>query len=267
MEKWRNRVGMAVAVAAISAVIPMTGVPAAVAEPAVVVQLASGVDDFGRHGGEQAGNIAEQQRGPIRDAARFVAKNIRSGGAEVALAGAKFVQDELTPGAVKVVDASGRVLERILPSFVVDGVVRAATLVIKAGGAVLAVAIEGGLKAGAEVAAVLAQKAGDVAEACLAQGLPAAILPGIIGAVTGALGGLAGGPIGVVTGAAAGGASGAVTGFVVACTKGITKEIVKPSPRSAAPEGGSDALDDATGYPDQALRGLLGARKLDQIPA
>ncbi|MFB8275955.1 hypothetical protein [Nocardia colli] len=264
MGKWRNRIGVAVVTAAMSAVVPMTGVQIAGAQPSVAVQIADRSSDFSgpENEGPRAGG---EQRGPIRTVARFVATNIRSGGAEVAVAGAKFVKDELTPGVVNVVDTSGRVLERIVPKFAVDGVVRPATLVIKSGGAVLSVLIEGGLKAGSEVAAVLAQKAGDLAEACLAKGLPAAILPGIIGALTGAIGGLAGGPVGVVTGAAAGGASGAVVGFAKACTKGITAELVGPSPRSAAPESG-DPLSDATGFPDEALGGLLGARKLDQIP-
>lgn len=164
-----------------------------------------------------AASPAPVSAAPLDTGGRFLATNLRDGGARIALESGRFVLDTAT-GAIDVVDQAGRLTEKVLPKILVDGRVRDMKFAIANTGQELSIQVVGGVSAGSQIAATVLDKVGVAAQACFEKGLPAAIVPGIIAAIAGGLTALPSGPVGVVTAAALAGLAGAWTGFAAACT-------------------------------------------------
>ncbi|QIS11550.1 hypothetical protein [Nocardia arthritidis] len=157
---------------------------------------------------------------PITDAATVLATNIENSGALLAVSAGRFVEDAVT-GVVDVVDSADRLIEQIVPLVTVDRTTRRLKIAIEDNGRRLRAFVEDGLREGAKVLANFVSHAGDMMSACVQEGLPSAVISGIIAAITGGLTALPSGPMGVVTGAALAGMAGAFQGFVTGCVKGL----------------------------------------------
>ncbi|MEC3953927.1 hypothetical protein VMT65_12900 [Nocardia sp. CDC153] len=173
------------------------------------------------------------QATPFTEGGFFLARGIENAGAIIALSAGHFIEDE-TSRMIGVVDATGSALEWLPDTLLVDGTVRHLRFTLESGGRSLSLWVEGGLRQGAQVLADNSRLGGVLADACVAKGLPAAVMPGLVGALTGALTGVLGGPAGIVTGAATGALSGAWSGFVKGCTTGVQEVLTPPTQITAA---------------------------------